>query len=808
MSGWKSAGELYEITKEVEDRERLFSMYGLSLFSQRAFFHQTFTLSSRWADVIKLTEHAQDCAASLEKAGTAFDEPTKHFVFFQLFFHQDLFIDHVSTNAGAVLDLLVEMHEAGTVQWPYVYGNTLYHKFNDAPHATKTDHLEGEQTAALLDGTPQGVFQIGSLVSGPLGFIKGEEERILPPTLSTPLWHCSDPGCKARHLVKFRQFNTQLQAAYNASKRHILDAFGPPSEWHKPLLYIHHIEKWPNGRPFFDLPAIIGDCILESERTTLLARAVRSEHNSLLLKAVRDSGKQVSSLDEVAQSLTPEEQHQLLLLLPDTSIIRFLDELIAAQDILIPPSESRTAKSYVPDRHRGTPSRVTSLGIRSRAHPPVIELLGAIWSTYSAKNQLDDLRWRLREHEGSTPRHSTLGYIRSAGPRRAVRDLILPSRAITTAVFEQSGFTMLPDEDEDQMIDRLLWKFGFNLPRYEDTHQLLRNRIDEFESCVLQLTGDLSEGDKARVRSIGVNLFVSVEGFLEELVAYNVWLFSSDHFTGSNFRFTSEAAHRAVVDTLGPKATSGSVSFGWSTEGENTLGALLAYFQAYRTWLKERPDSDHTALRRSEDDYPHYAEDTVLEFPFQHTQLWADIPAEVLAIYIDVIDQVSAQLSQAELPLIRNGLDHKRPAGAFPSPDRMLVCVSRLRQVAELIDRHRLIPKLYWGTKSESDSNGNVCDTFQDYRGTSVALWEPPMVLAGPPKSFGRPYLIAPLDLMNLPNSMLIFSVISGSPYSEYWKNYPRRRFIPPREDTSEHDMKANYDDEQDAEGDAVNRAP
>jgi len=808
MSEWKSAGELYDLTKRVEDRKRLFSIYGLSLFCNQAFYHPTFNVSSRWADVIKLTKHAQDYAASIDKAGISLDQPTKHFVFFQLFFHHDLFIDYRATDSDAVLDLLVEMHGSGTVQWPYVFGNTLYHKFNDASHATRTDHLEGEQVAALLEDTSQGVFQIGDVVSGPLGFIKGDEDRILPPTLSALLWHCSDPGCRARHLVTLRQFNTPLQAAHNSVTRHILDAFGQPSEWHKPLLYIHRIEKWPNGRPFFDLPAIIGDCILASERTALLNRAVRSEHNTLLLNAVRNLGKQMRRPEELAQSLTPEEQHQLLLLLPDASLVRFLDELIAAQDIVIPPSESRTRKTYTYGPTRDTSSRVTSLGIRSRAHPPVIELSGAIWSTYAALNQIDDLRWRLREHEGSTPRHSVLEYIRSVGPRCAVRDLILPSRAITTAVFEQRGFTMLPGENEDKLIDRLLWKLGFNLPRYEDTHQLLRNRIEEFESCVLQLAGDLSEEDKARVRSIGVNLFVSVECLLEELVSYNVWLFSSDHFTGSNFRYTSESAHCAVVATLGAKITSGSVDFEWSTEGENTLGTLLAYFQAYRAWLRVRPDSDRTPLLRPKDDYPHYAEDTVWEFPFQHTELWADIPAEVLAIYSGVINQVFTQLSQAELPLIRNGLDHKRPAGTFPAPDRMLACVSRLRQVAELIDRRRLVPKLYWGTKSESDSNGNVCDTFQDYRGTSVALWEPPMVLAVPPKSFGHPYLIAPLDLLNLPNTMLVFSVTTRSPYSEYWKDYPRRRFIPPREDTSERDMKANYDAEQGAEGDAINRAP
>jgi hypothetical protein len=700
------------------------------------------------------------------------------------------------------------MHASNQVQWPYVFGNGLYHKFNDSTHATRTDHLEPEQAAALLDGTPQGVFQIGNLVSGPLGFVRGREERILPPTLNVLLWHCSDPGCRARHLVELRQFNSPFQAGLNAAMRHIVDNFGPPSEWHKPLLYINRIDKWPNGRPFADIPAIIGDCIVGAERTALISRSLRSEHNALLTSVARNAGRDAGRPDELANSFSPEEQHQFLLLLPDETIVRFLDELIACGDISIPPSESRIAKTYKYGvKPRDETSWLSNLGIRSVLHSPVIELADSIWSSYEALKQTDDLRWRLRELEAPTPQHSVMEYIRSQGPQLAVRDLILPSHAVANAVFERTRFSMIEGENEVRMVDRLLWKLGFNLARYEDMYQILRDRIEEFESCVLKLRGELSENDKAAVRSVGVNLFVSVESFLQELVSYNVWLLSSDHFTGSNFRYTSEAANKAVLKTLGASIMSGTEMFRWSIEGNNTLGPLLAYLQEYRAWLKERPDVGRAPLKRPKEDYPHYAEDTVWVFPFQHTELWADIPAETLTAYTDIIDQVGTQLAQAELPFIRNGLDHMRAINAFPAPDRMLACVSRLRQVVELADQHRLVPKLYWGECSEGDNHGNICDTFKDYRGTSVALWEPPLVRSGPRKLFGVPYLIAPLDLFNLPNTMLIFTITSKSLYSEYWKNYPRRRFIPPKEITSELDMKVSYDAEQMDSPDCSQRA-
>lgn len=796
MNKWKSAGELNEEMKATDKHEQLSFLYGLSLFCDRAFFKTGFEVDPRWSQVIALTEQANEYAKSMQRAGVPFDENSKHFIFFQLFFHNELFIDHHSTDPEAVLGLLSEMHASNQVQWPYVFGNKLYHKFNDAPHATQTDHLEPEQAATLLDGTPQGVFQIGNLVSGPLGFIRGREERMLPPTLDVLLWHCSDPGCRALHLVELRQFNSPFQVGYNDAWRHIVDNFGPPSEWYMPLLYTPRIDKWPNGRPFADIPAVIGDCIVGAERTAVVSRALRSEHNGLLTTVARNAGRDAGRPDEVANSFTPEEQHQLLLLLPDEAIVSYLDELIACREISIPPSESRAKKTYSYGLSRDTSSQLTNLGIRSRAHPPVVELADSIWSSYNALNQTDDLRWRLRKYEAPTPRHSVLEHIRSQGPQLAVRDLILPSRAVTTAVSERARFSMIEGENEDHLINRLLWKLGFNLARYEDTHQILRNRIEEFKSCVLQLGAELSENEKAAVRSSGVNLFVSVEIFLEELVSYNAWLLSSDHFTDSNFRYTAEAASKAVLETLGASIESGTETFRWSIEGDNTLGSLLAYFQAYRAWLKERPDVNRTPLKRPQDDYPHYAKDTVFTFPFQHTELWVDIPVEMFTAYTEIIGQVGTQLAQADLPLIRNGLDHKRPVDAFPASDQMLACVSRLREAVELADRYRLVPKLYWGVRSESDNHGNICDTFKDYRGNSVALWGPPLVMAGQRKSFGVPYLVAPLDLLNLPNTMLIFTITSKSPYSEYWKDYPRRRFIPPKEELSARDLKVSYDAE------------
>jgi hypothetical protein len=492
--------------------------------------------------------------------------------------------------------------------------------------------------------------------------------------------------------------------------------------------------------------------------------------------------------EEVAAKLSQEEQHQLLLLLRDEDVVKYLDELIAYKEIRVPPAELRSIKTFVYGESHDTTSRLSSLGIRSTSHPPIIELSATVWSVYESLGISDDLLWRLRGHESSSIRHAVIDFVRTHGPEQAIRELILPSRAVTDKVAEKYFFQIFQSDDEDTIIKRLLWKMGFTLARYEDEYYFLRNRIAEFQEAVLQIGLKPTEDEKARIRAVGVNLFVSVEIFLENLICYNSWLLTSDHFINPRFEYSKDDAHDAVIKTLGNEIVSGTETFTWNSDGSNTLGCILAYLQAFRGWIRTLTSANKQLITRNPKDYPHYAEDTLWVFPFRHLELWADSAPEIMTSYCDTFEKICTQLGQAELPAIRNGIDHKRDDDKFPSSDKMLACVSRLQQVLDIADSKRLIPKLFWGTKLEADNKGNACSTFCDYRGISVSLWEPSVVFDVPKMKFGVPFLIAPFDFLNQPNSTLVFSVSHPSEYKRYWKNYPRRRFIPP-------DVEQKFDD-------------
>lgn len=775
---WLSAAETEARIEQLRQPELLFRIYSLSLFAGAAFYAADFVPSNDWCETVALSSAGKEFLSSLHKAGIKFSEPIEHFVLLRLFYHRDLFIDYENTDASRLLNLLKGIHKSGRGRWPYVFGNRLYHKFNDIYAGNRTETLDPESAEILLSDTPQGVFQVGTILSGPLGFVESAEQRTIPPTLQLPLWHCSDPGCQARHLVRLQKHRNESTKALTTFVRHLQDSFGLPSEWHRPLMWIYRRGKWPNGRPYFDLPAVLADCIIGRDREVLCLRALRSSHNMRLSAVIREAKNVEGSPEKITSALSPEEQHQLLLLLTDKDIVNLVDELVCRKEIRIPPSELRKPKTYAYGKVRDNDSQLSSLGMRSTGHPPIIELAALIWNAYTELGITNDLAWRVRGHIGTSLRHSVMNFIRSRGPKAGVKELILPSRDVTSHIGEYLKFQIFPEEDEDTTCSRLLWKFGFNLARYEDDYVILQNRIAEFRELVLQMPPQPNEGERARVRAIGVNLFVSAEQFLENMLCYNAWLLMSDHFTGTNFCFAEQEAQSAVLKVLGAEIKSGNESLKWNAERGNTLGVLLTYLQAFRNWLKERPNTDKSAIKRRPEDYPHYSIDTLWVFPFEHTQLWADAAPEVMALYADLFDKMCVQIAQADLPSIRNGLDHWRDENEFPGADKMLACVSRLQQVVDTADSKRLIPKLFWGVNQEQDDDGNICHTFADYRHVTVSIWDPSPVCAGSKKSFGVPYLIAPFDFLNQPNSTLIFLVSPRTEYREYWKNYPRRRVI------------------------------
>jgi len=778
---WKSAAEIEETLGGLPGRQILADLWALHYFAKRAVYSPEYVTNDLWSDIVVLSPCGEEL---IENSRAALGQCTRAdlcLAIFGLFYHHDLLIDHKRTDASLVLDRLNSEFQEQLITWPYRFGRLLYDRFNDTVESDHTDHLEWQQARKLLGGTPAGVYQVGAFVSGPYGIISSAEARFVPPRATLPLWHCSDTGCGALHSMALMPPPIPLVQTYARLESAVREKYGPSSEWPRPMnrLFLRPAE----GRACYDLPVLIADAIVQGERTALVAAALRSDRAPQIRSVLqtRTGGGQMTP-EAIADSLGEAEQVQILLTLADVDLRSLVDACVHDRRIDVPLNEIRAAGvTYADERlsSRDRSSELSSLGLRSKAKVPLASLHTIIWESYETLGLLEELGWKLRRKPGVPPSSALMDFIRTNRPSQVVNELVLASMPVTGVVCERFAIPLEAADRSGAIVDRLLWKLGFNQSRFPDEYPRFRKRIEEFSSTVLPQSEIRTEEERARVRSVGVNLFVSVEHFIQELIAYNTWLLASDHFVATRFTYDSYDAVEGVSRILGRELRSGDLSFQWQNGGGNTLGTLLVYAQAMVEWMEDLRTRDPLTVVRPEMDLPHYADESDQWFMFRHIALWADTNPDELARYVQGISGVVAQLHRAGIAAIRNGLDHRRDDHEFPKPDAMLACSLRLRDALDLADVHRYVPKVFWLQSFETDREGRQQFVFSDYLNKEVTLGGPPVISGLRRPGFREPVLIAPGNLLGEPNAELRFTIRERSAYAEYWANYPRRRRIP-----------------------------
>lgn len=320
----------------------------------------------------------------------------------------------------------------------------------------------------------------------------------------------------------------------------------------------------------------------------------------------------------------------------------------------------------------------------------------------------------------------------------------------------------------------LAWKLGFSIPAYDDKYTRLEERLAAFQSVVNKIANIEIESEREILRSAGVNLFVSTEEFLEELIAFNVWLLCSDHYRNTKFIYCAKDAVELVGSIISSGQGTGDLEYVWSSDGKNTLGCLLACLDLTVKWMKGLNEALRVPLRVA--DMPHFADRDKRIFPYRHKALWANAEPQELTAYTKTFDAVAMAVKRSKLPAIRNGLDHKRSKEDFPSIADMKEFCLQLQTALQLSDQTRLYPKVYWKARFEEGQFGQTAQTFRDYKGGTVTLRGPSVLAVSPPIRWNCPHVIAPGNLLGYPNGEIVFTFREVSEYMQLWGNYPRHK--------------------------------
>lgn len=786
---WKSGADIDVLLDKLDD-QGLGQLFALSFFWKGLVLPADYDPNPSWATLITLTKAGDEVKTGIRSVTD--DVPVHHlnFALFRLFAYHEILVDWHKSDASGIEQLFAQELLSQRALLPYRLGRLLYDRFNDRYEGSMTEHLSSEEVLELLVDTPTGVYQINSLLTGPLGLVHCNEKRFLPPNLELPLWHCSDTGCMSLHTVELLPPDLAAIRLEHKLRDHLKDSFGPPSDWRHNLItrYLQIREQEARGLKFYDLPVLIADSILGSERTRLVEAVLKTDEGRELRKVLGASPRKKSRAQgepsAVADSLTPEEQLQLLLVLSDALLIQTIDELTLDGKINVSLGQIRRAHQDPPSLSLSSRSELSRLGLRSIKEDAVTNFIQIVHKAYVENDAVGDLVWRLRVPSGTSPIDGLMNYLQRNGPSVAVNDLILTSQSVTQSVCQ---LLALPAErvarHEPSPVNQILWKFGFNPPQYDEFSTRLCLHLKRFEESVLSLPVKPTEDDRERIRSSGVNLFVYVEQMLDRLISFNVWLLATDHFLDSRHDFDMVQARRTVSRVLGDSLPIEDSEVSWNSEGENSLGVLLRYLSESIAWMNTLETRNRELLKRPEADIPHFAESLQARFPFYHVELWADADVTELCSYVQQYQKTVTLLLQAELAYIRNGLDHMRDATRFPTSDRMLACISRLRQSHHFCEVNRYLPVIFWLDRLEVNRFEVVDYQFRDASNRLAVVHGPPLALCLNEPGLTRPYIIAPGNLLGGPNVSLLFGFRERTEYDDYWHDYPRRRHINPVSD-------------------------
>ncbi len=774
-SVWLSEKKVEQKLEQMGNPTVLAEHYWIGQFYEHAVFHAEYQAPERLCELIRLTAQAekvrQSCASAIQ---AQLADVT--LALYGYFAHHDILIDYVASDIDAVADLLRNDLFNDRIRLPFIWGRTLHDSFNDRPQLGDLEQLTNSQAWELLNGLPKGVFQQGCFVSGPLGIIRSAEVRWLPVRPALECFYREGTRTRVR-TINFEPAKIKVVEAYEWIAQRLAKDLGAPSEWSRPLAWLHNRQRQELRTDYSDICPVIADCILRGERTLLLEAVLKTDEGKGIKEAIRssDSIKGLKTLPphELAPKLDGEQQLQLLLSVPTDIIVTCLDQLILSGQIEIPTSEIRSPQKRTPSKNICFKSEVSSIGIRP-AHPePFAALCSSILRAYRETENTTELGWRLGSDPSRGLEITLTDFIRREGPGEAVSKLILASQPVTTVICRDLHLAIseiIPRTDKT--IPRILWKFGFEIARHDEVLARMNRRIQQFEESLAQIDFSSGEIARERIRSEGVNLFISVEEFLDRFIAFNVWLLASDHWGGTHFGYRLSDSRRAVPTVLGESIQTADGAVRWKTNGENALGTQLAYLAEFEVWLDGL--SEDEKVTRQDVELESHVDHCGRPFPFRHTHLWADSEVIELKRYKEMFKKVAKAVAQADVAGVRNGLDHQRDAARFPSEDQLLVCVTRLKNGVRAAEQSRTYPVTYWLESSLERVFGASEHSFRNNRGEIFTIYRPATVSSLPGITRIHPVVFAPVNFLGAADSLLFFKLLGESEYSSCWINYPR----------------------------------
>ena len=700
--------------------------------------------------------------------------------------HVDPLVDVDEIDIPELQDAISRQVVAGDIRFPFVFGRQLYDRAAELFEVQRSS-LTMEETFQLLEGTPQGVFQLGQFVSGPYGILISRMERFIPPTRRVPLFSCSDFNCSDVHscamstgwdapINDHRPKLTKLLQQINTQKSEWDDFVGDLVE-NATALY--------NDFSLVTLPYLLGDGLADDE-LRVVAEYLLDNTSGKLRSSAEILGIPTGSAARMTAQLERANLLQLLLLCSDDELSNSLDVLVAADKIRIPLGEVRRP---VVNRGRrggrfGVQVQMGAYGLRVEPFDPTVatmrlrRLVDSLFEVEDATHA-PELEWQLRGVDAPTIDSKLEQYLRTRTPREVLERLVLATRSNVIAACTELGVDEHQEQADNELVDAMLWKLGFSVGDDRSPNQDFWTHYERMDQLV-RTAGVSPLVDQDDLRARGVNFFVKLEGALEDSLSYTAWALTTDHYASRTpFVFQPEADRVTALSWLNsrhierngpPEPGEPGIAFG----DKNTLYALCRGFGFLSDELEAALDAPDQFLR-PEQELPEFVQHTSLQqFPFLHRMPFLDLLPQSRKRVLDALRNASRLLVDARVSEVRNEQLHfRRSLADLEKLNKVLMAT---RTAIQTLEESGFTRMPYTRVSMQRDAWGRLTYVLQDAHRREIAFVQPTAYdwMRLPPLN-GRQYVMTAAQFAE-PNAVLRFQLGFASEYARMWDDFPRRR--------------------------------
>lgn len=719
-----------------------------------------------------LSEYGKKAFDYLKGNHEDFNESTLFLALFMDFYFSDFYFEKESIDVELIFQKFSSWIQKGYIRYPFIYGRHLYNKYYE--DFEKQEHiLNYTKTYKLLENSQKGVFQVGNIIVGPFGLLESKVERELHTRLKLGLWHCSDPSCDSFHMTNLKNMqNHDINKAYDSLKKFNKEL---------PLIDIDQyllddpLSIFYNPYSLKGLSELIGGAFVLKEQRKILQRIIDVEKIRDLLPDSLKKGKSKKIVGELNEA----ECLSLILLVEDNIIVKHIEELIDENSIKIPITEVRESKIIKGYDHYDTFLQCNKLGIRvnsANQNLSVVKLKKLLKDVYNESPLREQLEWKLRKYPNELNFNQKLSkYIIDTNPLTIIQDNILSGSDQLRKTFESlPGVFKIPNSSEEKRIaQKIAWKIEFDINLYPMQLSYFWKNLSLFKSSVLNSL-DYDEDDKANIRREAVNLFVSMEGVLQESLSFITMALLSDHYSDTKFQYIYENARDFMISKLNNFEYTKDAFLEFDISGKNTLFPLVEGFSALVKICDKISEEEKNHLR-SQNNFPSfYQNDPLKFFPFEHKIFLLDIAFSDYQKIRKILEIIHSEFGKGNIINIRNRLQHKRDD--FPVQDEILKAINSIEKCFSILENEGIYPDVFLFKKAETDLYDRTLVSLVNYKGKEITIFKNKELNGSYIPPLSLPVVIIPSIKLGLTNHPVTFLYKEQSDYQSHWKNFPRKK--------------------------------